>query len=101
MLVHSHEGAVKLLPTLPSAWTEGSVRGFGVRGGFTIDFLWKNCDWKEMSVHAPIDGEFKLNCEQDVKVTDGNVVEVPTERDGNIVSWQCVKGHVYRVCKMK
>ncbi|MDE5756022.1 MAG: glycoside hydrolase family 95 protein, partial [Clostridia bacterium] len=99
MLVHSHGDAVKLLPTLPKAWAEGSVRGLGVRGGFTIDFLWKNCDWKEVSVHTSVDGEFKLNCEQDVKVTDGNVIEVPTERDGNVVRWQCVKGHVYRVLK--
>ena len=101
MLVHSHGEAVKLLPTLPKAWSEGSVRGLGVRGGFAIDFNWKNSAWKEMSVHTSVDGEFKLDCQQDVKVTDGNVIEVPTVRDGNIVRWQCVKGHVYRVCKRK
>lgn len=101
MLAHSHTGAVKLLPTLPKAWSEGSVRGLGVRGGFAIDFGWKNGAWKEMSAHALVGGEFRLYCEQDVKVTDGNVVEVPTLREGNIVRWQCVKGHVYRVCKRK
>lgn len=99
MLAHSHGKAVKLLPTLPHEWSEGSVRGLCVRGGFTVDFNWKKCNWKEISVHTLVDGEFKLEVVQDVKVTDGNVIEVETVREGNAVSWYCEKGHVYRVCK--
>lgn len=101
MLVHSHGKAVRLLPTLPKSWSEGSVRGLCVRGGFAVDFNWKNGNWKEVSVHSSVDGEFKLQVDNDVKVTDGNVKEVEITRDGNIISWQCVKGHVYRVCKKK
>ncbi|MDE7070442.1 MAG: glycoside hydrolase family 95 protein [Clostridia bacterium] len=101
MLVHSHGNAVKLLPTLPNEWSEGSVRGLCVRGGFAIDFSWKKCNWKEISVHTLTEGEFRLEVVQDVKVTDGNVIEVEVVRDGNIVSWHCEKGHVYRVCKKK
>ncbi len=35
---------VKLLPALPheAAWQRGSVRGMAVKGGWTIDFEWKN-----------------------------------------------------------
>lgn len=101
MLAHSHGKAVKLLPTLPKAWSEGTVRGLGVRGGFNIDFSWKGGDWKEMSVHSPIGGEFKLAVKEDVKVTDGNVKEVQIRREDDVVSWQCEKGHVYRVCKKR
>ncbi len=101
MLAHSHGNAVKLLPTLPNEWSEGSVRGLRVRGGFAIDFSWKKCNWKEISVHALAEGEFRLEVVQDVKVTDGNVLEVEVVRDGNIVAWHCEKGHVYRVCKKK
>ncbi len=101
MLIHSHGKAVKLLPTLPKAWAEGSVRGLGARGGFALDFSWKGGDWKEVSVHSHVGGEFKIVVKEDVKVTDGNVTEVQIRREDDIVSWQCEKGHVYRVCKKK
>jgi hypothetical protein len=43
MLVQSHEeGIVRLLPACPKFWTEGALNGVRTRGGFELDFEWKD-----------------------------------------------------------
>ncbi len=42
MLIQSDENEIHLLPALPDAWQEGSVKGICARGGFEIEMNWSD-----------------------------------------------------------
>lgn len=60
MLMQSHDGAVHLLPALPDAWAEGSVKGLVARGGFVVDMGWNGVQLAEAKIHSRLGGNLRL-----------------------------------------
>jgi alpha-L-fucosidase 2 len=60
MLLQSGGGEIRLLPALPAAWPEGSVRGLRARGGYTVGETWRNGRLVEAVIRPDRDGEVKV-----------------------------------------
>ena len=60
MLLQSHQGIIELLPALPAAWNDGSVSGLCARGGYELDFTWKDGKVTEYTIKAKNAGRVTL-----------------------------------------
>ncbi|UJF31926.1 glycoside hydrolase family 95 protein [Paenibacillus hexagrammi] len=78
MLVQSHNGEIRLLPALPKAWSNGSVKGLRARGGMEIDMQWQGGRLQHAVIRAEQTGICKLRCSGLIRIeaADGTMVKL-------------------------
>lgn len=57
MLLQSHEGVIRVLPSIPREWSSGAFSGLCARCGFVVDAEWTNGAVTALSVTAKNGGE--------------------------------------------
>jgi alpha-L-fucosidase 2 len=67
MLLQSHAGEIHLLPALPSAWPDGSVKGLKARGNVTVDIRWKSGKIVEATLTSPIAQQVRVRSNGSVR----------------------------------
>ena len=81
MLMQSHDGAVPLLPALPSEWKEGSIKGLRSRGGFVIEELsWKEGRLVKAVIKSTIGGNLRIRSYEELALQEGNLKEVEGDK---------------------
>ncbi|MDZ4709479.1 MAG: glycoside hydrolase family 95 protein [Saprospiraceae bacterium] len=97
MLVQSHDDFIKLLPALPVEWQDGAFKGVCARGGFVMDFEWKNRKITSLNIVSRAGQLCRLEFRSDVRITSsGKPIPFKKLPDGKI-EFQTVAGGIYYI----
>jgi alpha-L-fucosidase 2 len=84
MFMQSHDGAIHILPALPTAWPAGHIDGLRARGGFTITSLsWENGQVKQLRIKSTLGGNLRLRTSQALTCTGGGSMQAASGNNPN------------------
>lgn len=103
MLLQSHRGTIDLLPAIPEAWPNGSVKGLVARGAFEVDMIWNGSIVKEAvltskkgNVATVRNSSFVHTGKIKVRKVGSNQ-PVPFTTEGDTITFATEAGSKYRI----
>lgn len=90
MLMQSATGTISILPALPAAWPQGSVKGLKAVGDFTVDIDWNKQKATDITVTnnqgQPLRMKFKdIDIDEALITVNGAKVDIEKQEDGSII----------------
>ena len=96
MLLQSHAGEIHLLPAIPSAWKDGSVKGLKARGGCVVDIEWKSSKAVAASIHSKLSQKCRVRVAADISEIASRNGSVPfTRPEPGVVEFAALAGETY------
>ncbi|HEX9152160.1 MAG TPA: glycoside hydrolase family 95 protein, partial [Flavobacterium sp.] len=97
--LQSQSNYIQLLPALPKAWSEGSIKGLIARGGFEINMDWNSQQLNSASIKSLNGGECIIRTSVPIKILNSAIVSQKTA-DGFLISFKTIKGKSYQLAKL-
>ena len=96
MLMQSQNNEIHLLPALPDAWKDGSIKGIVARGNFIVDISWKEGKLSSSKITANQEGDCVIRCNEPFKI-ESLKYESKKTAIGYTISFKAKKGKSYIV----
>lgn len=92
MLMQSHDGRIDLLPALPKEWASGTFLGVCARGGFELDFEWKDGKLTRVEILSKAGETCRIALPRGVNLTSAGKAVSVTNLPGGVVEFKTEKG---------
>ncbi len=84
MLMQSADGALHLLPALPTAWPDGMISGLRARGGIEIVSMeWQQGKLVKAVIRSTLGGNIRLRVPNEMKMANGQTLKQASGQNPN------------------